>query len=147
MERTCLSLRLFMLASCPLVSNATGQNATLSLKAVQVNGVSITRANTISVNPGDVVTAEIFIRDWTRTVERLLSYQTAINRASFASGTRGTVLPLGWDAPPTDDIGCTTSADCPAEFPVCEVILAQNGICVGPNHDPSQGVFIDGTRP
>lgn len=146
MERTCLSLHLFVLASCPLVSNAAGQNPTLSLKAVKVNGVPIPRANTTDVNPGDVVTAEIFIRDWTTTIERLAAYRTAINRDSFVSGTRGTVLPLGWDAPPTDDIGCTTSADCPTEFPVCQLFDVLGGLCIGPDHDPSIGVYIECAR-
>ena len=116
---------------------------TVALKAVAINGSPITATRSISVVPGDTITAEIFLFDWTTTVERLLSYQTAISRDALVSGTRGKLLPLGWDAPlaPADAISCGgVHPPCPAEFPVCE--LGDRGVCIGLDHDPSQGVFI-----
>ncbi len=130
---------------------------TVALKAVAINGSPIPASRSVSVVPGDTITAEIFLSNWTTTVERLLGYQTAISGDVLVGGQRGNIMPVGWDRPLTqaDDIGCTTTAvdmdclpstDCPAEFPCCDVFFGDRGVCVGLNHDPSQGVFIDVDR-
>ncbi|MCH7872086.1 MAG: hypothetical protein IID33_10345 [Planctomycetes bacterium] len=122
--------------------SAFAQTPTLSLQAVQINDVAIAPSNSITVKPGDTILAEIFLSDWSPDGERLLAYQTVLSRDAIVSGTSGSVLPLGWDVPPTtyaDSFFCTIDDDCPAEFPLCET---GGGFCVGPNHDPAQGVFI-----
>ena len=124
---------------------ALAQTPTLSLQAVRINDVAITPSNSITVIPGDTIVAEIFVSDWSPSGERLMAYQTSLSRDAFVSGTGGSVLPLGWDAPITsaDDISCgPLNPPCPAEFPVCEVFFGEHGFCIGLNHDPAKGVFI-----
>ncbi|MCH7871806.1 MAG: hypothetical protein IID33_08905 [Planctomycetes bacterium] len=139
----CISLALA--SSLFAAGSAFAQTPTLSLQAVRINDVAITPSNSITVKPGDTIMAEIFVSDWSPDGERLVAYQTVLSFDALVSGTSGSVLPLGWDRPLTgaDDIGCITDNDCPAEFPSCD---AGGFFCVGPNHDPAQGVFIDPNR-
>ena len=118
---------------------------TVSMEAVEVNGSPPPVANSIDVVPGDIIRVEIFASDWTTTNEELLGFQTSVRRDAFTSGTRGNVLPLGWDRPilPADEISCIISApDCPAEYPVCQPAFKDVGICVGTDHDLSDSVFV-----
>ncbi|MCH7592870.1 MAG: IPTL-CTERM sorting domain-containing protein [Planctomycetes bacterium] len=135
----CISLALA--SSLFAAGSAFAQTPTLSLQAVKVNDVALTPSSSITVKPGDTIVAEIFVSDWSPDGERLLSYQTGLSRDVLVSGTSGSVRPLGWDAPIAivDTIGCVIDDDCTAEFPFCE---AGAFFCIGPNHDPSQGVFI-----
>lgn len=124
---------------------------TLSLKAVKLNEVAISATNSIVAGPGDIIECEVFLSEWSPSpgedAERLRAFQVSIPRASFNSGSRGTVLPLGWDRPilSKDDVGCFSDADCIAEipeFPVCSSLL-----CTGPDYEPTLGVFLTAERP
>ena len=131
---------------CLLLAVSTtvlAQNPTLSLEAVKINDVSITPSHSITVNPGDMIEAEIFASDWSPDGEKLSGFQVSIDRASFASGATGHIKPLGWDRPlvALDDVGCFSDEHCPAEWPICS-----GGLCVGPEYDPGLGVFIDDLR-
>ena len=124
-------------------TTAVAQNPTLSLQAVKINDVPIASSHSITVNPGDMIEAEIFASDWSPNGEKLSGFQVSIDRASFASGATGHIKPLGWDRPlvALDDVGCFSDEDCPAEWPICS-----GGLCVGPEYDPGLGVFIDDVR-
>lgn len=138
-------------ASLILLSTvALAQTPTISLKAVKINDVAIARSNSITVNPGDIIEAEIFASEWSPNGERLSGYQASIDRASFGSGETGSIKPLGWDRPLAllDDIECLVSKDddCPQEFPVCLPTFGGLGHCVGLEYDPGLGIFIDDLR-
>jgi len=68
-----------------------------SLEAVEVNSVPIASGPVakISVAPGDVITAKIFLRNWSPQGEKLRGYQAKIDPAGFTSGTSGSVKPRG----------------------------------------------------
>ena len=143
--RTRLRHRLIALAAGLSVSTAAGQDPTVSLKAVRVNGTPIARTNALSAEAGDIIECEIFISDWSPLGQKLIAFHAVIRRESFLSGIGGQLTQLGWDRPPIPklDYTCSTDADCPSEFPIC----LPEGICVGPNYDPSQGAFIVRNRP
>ena len=128
-----------------VLTTGFAQDSTVSLKAIKINGDSIPPKNSITVNPGDVIHAEVFASDWSPNGERLKAYDIVIPRSGFSSGASGTVLPLGWDraVDAEDDAPCQVDSDCPAEWPVC---LSPFGFCVGPDYDPSMGVFVDDLR-
>ncbi len=68
-----------------------------SLEAFAVNSVPIPEGpkGTITVAPGDVITAKILIRNWSPSGQKLRSYQAQIDPAGYSSGTAGTVKPVG----------------------------------------------------
>jgi len=150
-----------------------GGGATYSIKAVKVNGVPIVPTNNVAVRPGAVVTAEVFLSGWNRNQPggKLNTYQFTIDGInSYFSGPSGHVFPMGYNAPwdvhecsspnpicpvETPDcrdmldgtsrctIRCTTSADCPFEFPTCRA----THVCAGPGHDPDDYQLIDTAKP
>ncbi len=75
-------------------------------------GGDITPTNTVSAEPGDIIVAEIFGSNWSPDGQRLKAYQVSLDEEGFTSGC-GTILPYGWDGPPTD-VWCETDANCPA---------------------------------
>lgn len=123
-------------------SGAAAAGPTLSLKATKINGgnFSAPRAS-VTVKPGDVITAEIFAAHWSDEGASLRGYQAAVDLAAFDAGA---VLPRGWDDP-RPDLTCRSDADCP-EGLTCLLVFDQPTICAGPNHDPGQGIFIDANR-
>ena len=128
-------------------------------------GGDITPTNTVSAEPGDIIVAEVFGSNWSPDGQRLRAYQFSIDEEGFTSGC-GTILPYGWDGPPPTDVWCETDANCPAgmwcdtdwgecnpaecmsdadcppEWPVCQVVQT----CTGPNHDPKRVAFVDEFR-
>ncbi|MGB2985451.1 MAG: hypothetical protein WBE26_06165, partial [Phycisphaerae bacterium] len=74
-------------------------------------GGNITPTNNLSVNPGDIVMAEIFASDWSPEGQALKAWQATISFHTFLSGTRGMILPLGWDRP-VNPVACTSDEDC-----------------------------------
>ena len=68
-----------------------------SLEAIEVNGVPIANgpAAKVSVAPGDVITAKIYIRNWSPQGEKLRGFQAKIDPAGYTSGTSGSVKPRG----------------------------------------------------
>lgn len=68
-----------------------------SLEATEVNGAPLAEgpSSQIRVAPGDVITAEIYLRDWSPAGETLRSYQATLDSATFGSGESGTISPAG----------------------------------------------------
>ncbi len=95
--------------------------------------------NVITAEPGDVIPTEVFASNWSAPGQRRLAgWQVTI---PFSQSSES-VLPLGWDRA-IPDIPCTKKHDCPPEYPTCGPLT---GRCVGPDHDPQQGLFVDTTR-
>jgi len=73
---------------------------TMSLEAVAINGKSLgdDPKPQINASPGDIITAEVCIRDWSPNDEPLSGYQAALLPASFASGRSGLIEPVQYAA-------------------------------------------------
>lgn len=67
-----------------------------SLEATEVNGAPLAdgASSQIRVGPGDIVTAQILLRDWSPDGQRLRSYQATLDPDSYASGDGGTIQPV-----------------------------------------------------
>jgi hypothetical protein len=118
--------------------------ACAALVAVEVNGEPIPPTRSVCVRPGDLLETHLRFSGWTDLVNGVRAYEAKLNlRDGSVMGASGTVLPLGWDAP-VAIMNCTSNANCPSTFPICS---PDYGICVGPSHDPEQGVYIDTNRP
>lgn len=72
---------------------------TMSLEAIAINGKSLGKRpkNHISASPGDIITAEIYVRDWSPDGELLFGYQAALLPLSFSSGTKGYIEPVDYE--------------------------------------------------
>jgi len=84
---------------------AAGQTPTYSIEAVAVNNIPIPGGptNHVSISHGDVITAKIFIRDWSPGGEKLRAYQIKIDDASYATGEQGVVQPVDFQMNPDRD--------------------------------------------
>ncbi len=140
--------RFGMFCACvSVLASGVVADPTISLKAIKINGGSIAPSGLIEVSPGDTIDTEFYASDWSPSGERLRAFQASIRRSSFSNGTRGTVLPLGWDRPAKseDDLCCSCDPPdiCPAEYPVCD----PTGFCVGTTFDPTTGMLLDQNHP
>ncbi len=68
-----------------------------SVEGVEVNSMPITNgpAAKLTVAPGDVITAKIFLRNWSPEGQRLRGYQAKMDPEGYKSGTSGTLQPVG----------------------------------------------------
>ncbi|RME37018.1 MAG: hypothetical protein D6788_10385 [Planctomycetota bacterium] len=74
-------------------------NPTMSLEAVSINGIPLSApTSSLVAAPGDVLTAKIFVRDFSPNGERLRAYQATLDWSSFESGEQGKILPKDYDA-------------------------------------------------
>lgn len=81
-----------------LATAAWGQNPTLSLEATAINGKQLeTPKSHIAVKPGDIISATIFVRDWSPAGEQLRAYQASIDANGFTSGYTGKIFPVDFD--------------------------------------------------
>jgi hypothetical protein len=87
-------------ASLALAAGVRAQVPTYSLEATEVNGEPLPKGPTgkVSITPGDVFTAKIFVRDWSPNGEKLRSYQVTLDSAGFDSGDSGRIEPVGYRA-------------------------------------------------
>ena len=95
----CVGIRLGGIL-CILATTALAQAPTMSLEAVAIDGKSLgdgPKAQ-LDASPGDIITAEIYIRDWSPNGELLSGYQVALLPISFASGRRGSIEPVQYAA-------------------------------------------------
>jgi len=124
--------------------------ATVSLKAVAINGVPIPPTNEITVEVGDTITAELRFSGWGHPLfdagngdtGLVRTYQVALfglNGVQSSGPGHGLVLPAGWDAPLTRDIP-------PCDDPLYPFATSQYG-CVGRNFHPELMASIDHLRP
>jgi len=102
----------------------------------------------IDLFPGDVVVTEIYASDWSPNGaypdEACRIWQVDIDEYSFMNGIcdpDGVFPVCRLDMPP-DPIPCTTRADCPPPYPICN----PNRLCVGPDHLTIDCLFIDSAR-
>jgi hypothetical protein len=130
----------FCLSFVSLVVAPAAQAGVYSLKAVRVNERSITPTDTVAVCPGDTIMAEVYLSEWSPAGQGLETWQAQLEPDSIVSGSAGVLLPLGWDAA-LDAPECTTDGDC------AEGLHCETRICVGPDHDPDIGAYIDPLRP
>ncbi len=84
---------------------AVGQTPTLSIEAIDVNGIPIPGGPSkhVAVAIGDVITAKFFLRDWSPNGEALRAYQIKIDDASYATGEEGVVQPVDFQMSPEKD--------------------------------------------
>jgi hypothetical protein len=91
---------------CGLMTTvAVGQTPIYSIEAVAVNDIPIPGGptNHVAMSHGDVLTAKIFIRDWSPGGEKLRAYQITIDDASYATGEQGVVQPVDFQMNPEKD--------------------------------------------
>ncbi len=103
-------------------------NPTFSVEAVEINGVDVGFRPTSSVatRPGDIITVEIFVRDWSPAGQRLRGYQSQVDFGSYTSGDAGDIYPQAFSET-TDRYGKCTAG--------------------GPDGDPNdENVYIDHAR-
>ncbi|MCO6439099.1 MAG: hypothetical protein J5J06_18555 [Phycisphaerae bacterium] len=80
----------------PTQANVALRMPTYSLEAVSINDHPLPGGPSarVEVMPGDVVRAELYIRDWSPFGEQLSGAQAQLDAASYYSGRKGTVAPL-----------------------------------------------------
>ena len=105
--------------------------------------------NNLSVLGGDKIDVNLFLSGWAADLPAgVRIFQVKLNRAGFVSNDpvlgNGSAKPLGWCGP-VDRISCTTSAECPPEYPIC-ITSSSTGCTCGP-HTPANGGFITTLRP
>lgn len=85
------------LAGGPVV--AQQPNPTFSMGVVAINDQPVQKApvTTVTVSPGDVINAELYVRDWSPVGDDLRAYQIQLDESSFTSGTSGSIKPVGYD--------------------------------------------------
>ncbi|MEK6677485.1 MAG: hypothetical protein AABZ47_17765 [Planctomycetota bacterium] len=85
----------FVVGFCGIVVSASNaQTPTFSLEAAARNGTPISpRLQSLGAAPGDIITAEIYVRDWSVTGATLKAWQATLNSADYQSGTFGSVKP------------------------------------------------------
>ncbi len=74
-------------------------NPTFSIGVIAVNDEPVQGApvTTLSVSPGDVMTAELYVRDWSPSDDDLRAYQIQLDEATFTSGEAGSIKPVGYE--------------------------------------------------
>ncbi len=130
-------------APCGVNTAECGPGPCVALKAVAVKGEPISPRSVVYARPSDVISAETYVSGWGAALAELRLYQTSLYlRIPATSGTSGTILPFGWDAP-LQRVECGADPDCPPAHPVCSPLFS---FCTGPDHDPESGVAIDTAR-
>jgi len=87
------------------VSTIRAATPTYSIEVTEVNSVPVPNGpvNRVTVSPGDTLTAELFIKDWSPGGEKLRAFQITIDADSFAKGTSGRVAPIGFEEAEQND--------------------------------------------
>ena len=82
-----------------LAGSALAQEPTFSVEAVELNSVPVPGApvSQVAVLPGDILTVEIYIRDWSPSGEDLAGYQAQIDPTTYLSGTAGNIQPVNYE--------------------------------------------------
>lgn len=94
----CIGSRLVVVGL--LTTSSLAQVPTMSLEAAAVNGRPVGNDPTdfIAAFPHDIITAEVYIRDWGPNGEALSGYQAALLPVSFSSGKKGFIEPVQYAA-------------------------------------------------
>ena len=88
-----------LLFLAPHAALVAAQNPTLSLKAKSVNDVLIPGGpvSELSARPLDIITVEVFARDWSPDGETLRAFQAQMDDPSYNSGSGGWIKPVDYD--------------------------------------------------
>ncbi len=80
-------------------ATAAGQVPTFSMKLVEINSTPVVGHGTprMTVAPGDLLTIELLLRDWSPEGEVCAAYQAELDHDSFATGTSGSIKPVAYD--------------------------------------------------
>jgi len=98
----------------------------------------------ISILANDIIEVEIFLSRWGAELPAgVRLFQVKLDGTGFVSPNNGTAKPLGWCGP-VDQIGCTQSATCPPDYPIC-LTIPPTGCTCSP-HTPELGGFITTSR-
>ncbi|MCH7840887.1 MAG: hypothetical protein IID38_11730 [Planctomycetes bacterium] len=114
---------------------APAQGAMASLKAVEVNGVSLpSSTNTVTVAPGDTILAQVFISGWGDEIDNVRIWQWGVlGEAGSTSGISGTILPLGFPDSPDDGAFIDAGLACTGGPNVGEPCVSSERDCDGPD--------------
>ena len=76
------------------------QTPTFSLEAIAVNSIPVPDGpvSRVAAAPGDVITAEVYLRDWSAEQQKLAAYQAQLEPTSFSSGSLGFIEPVEYEA-------------------------------------------------
>ena len=82
-----------------LATVSFGQVPTFSLEAAEVNSAPVAEGpvSHITVLPGDIVTLEIYVRDWSPSGEDLAGFQAQMDSSTYASGPYGHIQPVNYE--------------------------------------------------
>ena len=82
-----------------LATSAIAQEPVFSVEAVEINAVPIPGApvSQVAALPGDILTTEIYVRDWSPSGEDLAGYQAQIDPTTYLSGSAGNVQPVNYE--------------------------------------------------
>ncbi|MBU0717995.1 MAG: hypothetical protein KJ749_07090 [Planctomycetes bacterium] len=83
-----------------LTATTWAQAPTFSLEAIAVNSILLRDGpgSRVAAAPGDVITAEIYLRDWSPEQQQLAAYQAQLEPTSFSSGSLGFIEPVEYEA-------------------------------------------------
>ncbi len=93
-----------------LGTTALAQQPVYSMEAVAVNSIpcSDVPVTHVKARPGDVLTLEVFLRDWSPAGDRLNAYQMQLEPMDFRSGLAGSIKPNQvWRMPVKRSTGST----------------------------------------
>jgi hypothetical protein len=81
-----------------LASSASAKQPVFSIGAVAVNSTAVPGGfdRYVKVLPGDTLTLEIFLRNWSPAGERMNAYQMQLEPLDFTSGSAGAVAPANY---------------------------------------------------
>ncbi len=107
----------------------TPPRPTFSVAATEINGIDVGRRPTssVAVRPGDILTVEIFLRDWSPNHERLRGYQVQVDSDSYTSGDAGDIYPRGFST--TTDLNGRCTAGGPDGIPNHENVYIDDSPC------------------
>ena len=81
-----------------LCTVATAQTPTFSVEVTGKNGVPVVPSTgSVLAAPGDILSVEVFVRDWSAKGDALKGYQVVFAVDGFTSGLRGNIHPKGFD--------------------------------------------------
>lgn len=88
------------------VANAQQANPTFSVEAVALNGVPLAGApvKQLTASPGEIITAELYLRDWSPNGEELRAYQIQLDDKAFDGLISGQIKPTGYDDARKEDV-------------------------------------------
>lgn len=81
------------------VVTASAQDPTFSFEASAINDIKLQGgpSGEIRATPGDTITVEIFLRDWSPEGVLLRAYQASIDKRGYTSGFQGTIQPVAYE--------------------------------------------------